>query len=129
VNNKRFKFRAWIKKEKYMLDHRQLMNKFLDLRGNNRKYDPFNDPSLIVMQRTGLMDKQGKDIYDGDIVAYWDEELNAPETGSISKVIFERGYFKGQYPINHIRYYLDASFVEQYEKIIGNVYENPELFK
>lgn len=87
---------------------------------NDRELD--ND--LVVMQYTGLKDKNEKDIYEGDILK---NESEAP-TNIIERgvVVFDGGGFmmaekkqKGA-----LGYYLHKlSCVE----IIGNIYQNPEL--
>ena len=68
---------------------------------------------LKVMQFTGLTDKNGKEIYEGDIVRYRD---------GIYKVDwFENGF----YLFRDVRAKFDIWWVDT--EVVGNIYENPEL--
>ena len=73
-----------------------------------------------VGQYTGLKDKHGKEIYEGDIVLYGDEK---------GVVIYHECEFslkiKGEEYIQH-GLLVEKSF-RPFE-VIGNIYENPELF-
>jgi len=82
----------------------------------SRSLEVFNES---VGQYTGLKDKDGKDIYEGDILEYRDED-NIKE---IHKVFWGDASFQcaGQY-LEHL--YLTTNW-----KIIGNIYENPELLE
>ena len=85
------------------------------------------DTKLIVMQYTGLKDKHGKEIYDGDIVTITYIECRRckyieSETGLIAWSTdnacwgLKVGDDKEYYPIGW-----------EDSEIIGNIYENPEL--
>lgn len=75
---------------------------------------------IHVMQFTGLLDKNGKEIYEGDIVA------DRSHTDLI---------FAIEYDNEHAGYYMPEAFEEECRwpisevelEIIGNIYENPEL--
>jgi uncharacterized phage protein (TIGR01671 family) len=75
----------------------------------------------IPMQYTGLKDKTGKEIYEGDLVK-WTDELG--ENPNIFKVAYETAQWV-IVPISDpvLGWYIGEKELE----IIGNVYENPEL--
>lgn len=84
-----------------------------------------DDPESILMQYTGLKDKNGKEIYEGDILKMpsFNPELNI--------VRFDRGGFYLE-PITGIEshFWSDIKYAEDDgSEVIGNIYENPELLK
>jgi len=73
-----------------------------------------------LMQFTGLKDKNGIDIYEGDI-------LENPENKTSVIIWTLNGYFAESQNDDRITSIpLSLCFVEN-KKIIGNIYENPEL--
>jgi uncharacterized phage protein (TIGR01671 family) len=85
----------------------------------------FND-NIMMMQYTGMKDKTGKEIYEGDIVSYMsrlkvitDVPITHTPLDSISKRVVEWKEDDCGFNIN---------IHTEDMKVIGNIYENPELF-
>lgn len=81
---------------------------------------PMND--TVVMQFTGLIDKNGKEIYEGDIVAY--------DGNCVARVEWERGGFLFKF-VDGIEHpspnFWHEPTDEPITEVIGNIYENPSL--
>ena len=72
-----------------------------------------------IMQFTGLKDKNGKEIYEGDIVSHSLDNSTIP----LSVVSFEDGMFV----FSDKEYTTELIESLDYCEVIGNIYENPEL--
>jgi len=132
------KFRAWDKKNKMMLLNDSLSTHFISFNGSigvhdncgNVKYndgESFVSEKIIPMQYTGLKDKNGKEIYEGDIL-----RLNGiyPRTCGeklydITGVVFHEKSGMWKVDSKFAELMLDY-YLGRYE-VIGNIHENPEL--
>ena len=75
-----------------------------------------------VVQSAGLKDKQGKEIYEGDVVGGWVYDYDGP-----FEVFFNEGAFSLKATIEDDGYYPCLYNLESSLEIIGDIYENPEL--
>ena len=82
-----------------------------------------------IMQFTGLKDKNGKEIYEGDIVKYASKYLRSSDKDFFDKclIVFLHGAFYLEVKGNHFHIGLSDK-MGQFE-VIGNKFENPELLK
>lgn len=119
--SREIKFRCWDKWNScwYDLEEEVLEFSHTGFINECRLYD-MNNERFILMQFTGLKDKTGKEIYEGDIL----ESRGLP----YHDVIFRKGCFYLRNDTKDVEWSksFDAVFFPHY-KIIGNVYENPEL--
>ncbi len=138
------KFRAWDP------DERKMSNIFTfgDIHAGGQYFSPegcfsleadYNDTQSIIMQYTGLKDKNGKEIYEGDIVRtdtggttyngketkktfrYW--EIKWDKDGDLIDGSYAPEEWMYGYKFPH------PSYEGKSMEIIGNIYENPELLK
>jgi uncharacterized phage protein (TIGR01671 family) len=133
--NRIIKFRAWDKD----------MNEMVFVSGIQfDPHSPYARPNIIdqhndlrnldeleLMQFTGLKDKNGKEIFDGDII------IGNPQSDVITERKFIIGWMNSCWCLIHTEskevlcsisaYYIEA--VEKWATVISNIYENPELIK
>jgi uncharacterized phage protein (TIGR01671 family) len=86
---------------------------------------------LEVLQFTGLKDSTGKEIYEADIVSY-EPMVCVDRIGTVEWSDYYNGWSirdKECYPLSDFGVYsLQSPFLSfSYTKIIGNIFENPEL--
>ena len=120
------KFRAWDKVRKlWFIPFIGGSSGKVYLDRNFQEFLPETDYELV--QYTGLTDKNSKEICEGDIVKNGDAPqylvvfYQAPSF--VMKWKIKRGYSK------HWSQFILSPEQNQFQEIIGNIYENPELIK
>lgn len=93
---------------------------------NDGKYEFLIDPETIC-QYTGLTDKNGKKIWENDILeGHLDDKF--PEDVTREKVIWHESGWKTEEPGCDNKEYLDEFDTENFE-VVGNAFDNPELLE
>ncbi len=129
------KFRAWHKKEKRMIHIKKpIIITFLDyekgLRWRINKDDEFGgcimwEEDGILMQSTGLKDKNGKEIFEGDILndKLWAKSAGFDEVNVEVKFNKPHGTWEGLHKEGLV---FSPSTFKRLE-VIGNIHENPKM--
>jgi uncharacterized phage protein (TIGR01671 family) len=136
-NMRKISFRAWDKEERRMWLNVQNAYDTLGKHCEHDDCDCFFEPEsfcgvlenerYVVMQFTGLLDRNGKQIYEGDILRYPLEEeiisIRWDTTGANwqfdTHKAFDDGVGRGNWDFK--------SGIAKNSEVIGNVFENPEL--
>lgn len=126
------KFRAWDKVFKEMVQVNALVLdeqvvKVTYKNGNVAKEDM---KEYELMQSTGLKDKNGKEIFEGDIITNGQNVMCMKRHNTLGFYVEEKG---------EVEFIADSAVLEDFEEdakeiadrleIIGNIYENPELLE
>lgn len=124
------KFRAWMKSLKWMCDVTNISfdSKFVDIcqKGDTERYTEMSVEfdEIELMQSTGLVDKEGTEVFEGDILHH---QIQTEYT-FIVKYDKDKGRWYGDGLSRTYRIDITKEFLPYY-KVIGNVYENPELLE
>ncbi|HHA9279569.1 TPA: YopX family protein [Streptococcus pneumoniae] len=131
------RYRAWIKTEKRMFfsddilaidyENEEIVTQQIYFENglpDDRDIYCYNPDEIELMQSTELKDKNGKEVFIGDIVKC--------TRGCLHEVYLEKEYggtFIGGMPAVYLKGFGDGYAWTEYEEIIGNIYENPELLE
>ena len=120
--NREIKFRAWDATKKMWLDYDYVLN--MSVWTLTAK-----DSIWLISQFTGLKDKNGVEIYEGDILSYGGKWRAPVDFGELKfsgdydgDDYYGLGFRVGSEP-------LDPRGEPLEYIVIGNIYENPELLK
>lgn len=131
------KFRAWLKDDKRMVEVRSIdfheEGNTITVNYNDIFGFEFNENEIELMQYTGLKDKNGKEIYEGDIIDIHQTVngqsvfvIEVTNTGLvIPRYAFDKNY---KYEYN-IRELLEFDEYDKEIEVIGNAYQHPELLE
>ena len=86
--------------------------------------------NLVIMQSTGLFDRNNKEIFEGDIITNGKDVMCMKRHNTLGFYVEQKG---------KVEFIADSAVLEEFEEdakeiadileIIGNIYENPELLE
>lgn len=117
------RFRAWLKKKQEMdneIDHISWLEDELYCIGDGITY-MVSAEDLVLMQSTGLVDRDGRIIFEGDIVKMSKDVYSEP---TYYEVVRHRG---GAYRLESKQHGCELWLRHTDCEVVGNVFENKEL--
>lgn len=141
MTNRKIAFRAWDKKNGKMMTSQLMLLPDGGLYITLGRMD-IEEEDLVLMQNTGLTDKNGKEIYEGDILGYPNKGIAkvkdmfgthykwfAPVVWNVDRWTLKGQEQRSQKEVGYNQYWQPLMLDETAERmeVIGNIYENPEL--
>ena len=128
MNNRELKFRVWDKRSEKGSSTKEML---YDVQKHHLWYDTLDyTDTYVVMQFTGLKDKNGKEIYEGDIVQY---NRRSSYDGINFEVKWSEDNWGWVLVSKNKDYLINEQTPEGYRyefiEIVGNIFENPDLLK
>lgn len=128
------KFRAWIKSEKCFSDYIESIRYYsseIDLCwGGICESDTFNLDDVELILSTGLKDKNGKEIFEGDIVQYQNTKVPSADSKGVIRYFDNWAMFGIDIEHNEPRAIFFNGLADHISlEVVGNIYENPELLE
>ena len=137
------KFRAWLKKEKRIVETDDLL--CIDYENEEivtqkiyfesglpveRDVNNYDFDEIELMQSTGLFDRNGKEIFEGDIIANGPDVMCMKRHNTLGFYVEKKG---------RVEFIADGAVLEEFEEdakeiadsleIIGNIYENKDILE
>ncbi len=115
------KFRAWHKDSKIMFDVNGMSPTAAEEKRNGMNF-VYSRGDVVLMQYTGLRDRNGKEIFEGDI---------AEHNGKLKSVVEYIADDAGFKLINKRmgKMHMDYEYFSRYVKVVGNIFENSEMLE
>lgn len=114
----RFNFRAYVEKINKIVNVEILHPEYVE------DYDGNLYTNFVLMQSTGLVDKNGKEIFEGDIVRVIGDDLVIPLFSTVEWDEKNTGFI----PMNKHDCRFSCIRMELLE-VVGNIYENKKLLE
>ena len=119
------RFRAWLKKEQKMdnyIDHISWLEDELYCIGDGITY-MVSAEDLVLMQSTAMVDRDGRIIFEGDIVKMSKDVYSEPTYYEVVR------HYGGGYRLESKQHGCELWLRHTDCEVVGNVYENPELLE
>lgn len=123
------KFRAWSPKfeKMYGVTLIDFINGDVGLKDKNGGVAMSNLDSLSIMQSTGLFDKNGMEIFEGDLIQWFYGESEILEQKGVVDVVWKNGAFRPFDEADGTLYDLLEMCKHDWYEVVGNIHNNPEL--
>lgn len=126
------KFRCWDTENKEMLEVQELdyedSYNGQPMTRTTMYSDYFDTEDMILMQYVGLKDKNGKEIYEGDIVKFRFKDDREEFPDLIGYIEYQTTFTAFRIMSNQGSFKIDITEIKSIE-VIGNIYKNPELLE
>ena len=119
------RFRAWLKQKQKMdnyIDHISWLEDELYCIGDGITY-MVSAEDLVLMQSTAMVDRDGRIIFEGDIVKMYKDVYSEPTYYEVVR------HYGGAYRLESKQHGCELWLRHTDCEVVGNIYENPELLE